>query len=191
MRRGGGVSLKTLETAAFFYLQRYSSSAERLRRVLRRRVARAVMIGQADLDAETAAGWIEAIIDRLRRAGVLDDARHAETRAVSLRRRGDSQALIARRLRAEGVDGDIIRATLDALAGDAPGADPDLSAAMALARRRGLGPYRADPGERAARRDRDLAALARKGFPARVARAVIDAPDVAALDAHVGARDTG
>jgi len=149
------------------------------------------MAGQANLDAETATTWIDAVIDRLRRAGLLDDARHAETRAVSLIRRGDSRALIARRLRADGVDEDIVRATLDALASDAPGPDPDLSAAAVLARRRRLGPYRADPEDRAARRDRDLAALARKGFSARVARTVVDAPDVAALEVCVGSGEPG
>ena len=45
---------------------------------------------------------------------------------------------------------------------------------MALARRRRLGPWRSGP-ERAARRDRDLAALARAGFDLQTARAVIDA----------------
>ena len=52
---------------------------------------------------------------------------------------------------------------------------------MALARRRRLGPFRAE-AERADRRHRDLAAMARAGFALAVARKVIDAADVAALD---------
>ncbi|MDE0409722.1 MAG: RecX family transcriptional regulator, partial [Alphaproteobacteria bacterium] len=44
----------------------------------------------------------------------------------------------------------------------------------ALARRRRLGPWR-DPAERAARRQKDLAAMARAGFRLDVARQVIDA----------------
>ncbi|MBB4267088.1 regulatory protein RecX [Roseospira visakhapatnamensis] len=189
-RRGAPRRLtpRSLENAAVFYLQRYSASAEGVRRVLRRRVHRAARAGQA-LDPDETTAWIEAVIARLRRAGLLDDARHAETRAAALTRRGESRAMVARRLRADGVDAETIRATLDALAEDAPGPDPDLAAAVTLARRRRLGPYRTDPDERALRRDRDLAALARKGFSARVAHAVVDAPDGPALEDRLRAED--
>ena len=54
------------------------------------------------------------------------------------------------------------------------GPDPELAAAVALARRRRLGPWRASE-ERAADRQRDLGVLARAGFPADVARKVLDA----------------
>ena len=46
------------------------------------------------------------------------------------------------------------------------------AAALSLARRRRIGPFR--PGERAAFRQKDMAVLARAGFPFEVARAVID-----------------
>jgi len=183
------VTPKSLEAAALFYLQRYSASAERVRRVLRRRITRARLAGQPDLDAETTAGWIEAIVGKLQMVGLLDDARHAETRAVSLARRGESQTLIARRLRAEGIDAAIITTCLESLAEDTPGPAPDRIAAATLARRRRLGPYRNDPDERAARRERDLAALARKGFSARLARSVIDAPDIESLEDWIHADD--
>ena len=54
-------------------------------------------------------------------------------------------------------------------------------AAVALARRRRLGPYRPD-NERKDKRARDLAAMARAGFDYDVARKVIDAASVDALD---------
>lgn len=46
-------------------------------------------------------------------------------------------------------------------------------AAQAYAKRRRLGPYRR-PDQRAAHRDRDLAALARAGFAYGLARRVVD-----------------
>ena len=52
---------------------------------------------------------------------------------------------------------------------------------MALARRRRLGPFRL-PEQRADRRTKDLAAMARAGFAFDVARKVIDATDPDALD---------
>jgi regulatory protein len=54
-------------------------------------------------------------------------------------------------------------------------------AAIALARRRRLGPYRAAK-DRQECRARDLAAMARAGFDYDVARKVIDAASVEALD---------
>jgi regulatory protein len=70
---------------------------------------------------------------------------------------------------------------MDALA-EETGGDPALAAALALARRRRLGPWR-PPAARAARRDKDLAILARAGFPRGLATRIVDAPDIAALEA--------
>ena len=53
--------------------------------------------------------------------------------------------------------------------------EPELEAAQRYARRRRLGPYRADPAARSECRDKDLACMARAGFAGRVARQVIDA----------------
>ena len=53
-------------------------------------------------------------------------------------------------------------------------------AAVALARRRKLGPYRLK--DRKEKRDRDLAAMARGGFDYQLAKKIIDAVDVDALD---------
>ncbi len=174
----------SLENAAVFHLQRFPASTERLRRVLRRRVERAARVHE-DLDRAQAEAWIEAVLARLQRAGWLDDARHAETRAGALFRRGESRRAIAARLAADGLERDLIRAALAGLADESPGPDPDLAAAAILARRRRLGPYRPDGEARAAHRQRDLAALARKGFGPAVARRVLDAEDADTLDALI------
>lgn len=195
------VTPESLEAAAVFYLQRYAASTQRVRRVLRRRVDRAARLRpQDDVDPAAAAAWIEAILQRYQKAGLLDDDRYAEGRAATLFRRGDSQRAIAARLRADGLDDDRIKAALaravaDATPGGPNGADdegdaaadvdldPDLMAAAVLARRRRLGPYRPDAESRAAHRQRDLAALARKGFRADVARRIVDADSVDTLEA--------
>ena len=54
-------------------------------------------------------------------------------------------------------------------------------AAVALARRRRIGPFRMQK-DRRDKRDRDLAAMARGGFDYELARKVIDATSVDALD---------
>ncbi len=164
-----------LHRIALHYLERYASSAENLRRVLMRRIERAARAHGSDR-AEGAA-MVEAEVARLTAAGILDDAAYAWAKADSQSRAGKSGRAIAQYLRAKGVDRSHIDAALAALEVD--GVDPDLTAAVRYARRRRLGPWRT--GDRAEHRDRDLAALGRRGFDYGTARTVIDAPDSESL----------
>ena len=174
---------KRLENAALFYLQRYATSTENLRRLLMRRVMRSAQAHGTD-PAEGAAA-VEDLLRRLCASGLLDDRAYAEARARSLHRRGASQRLIRARLGEKGVDAELADAALAAL--EEAAADPDLAAGLALARRRRLGPFR-PAAQRRDRRDRDLAALARAGFSYDVARQVVDADSAEALEALAAER---
>jgi regulatory protein len=156
-----------LRNIALHYLGRYASASGNLRRVLWRRVAKARMEDPAAApDAET---WIDALIERFESAGVLDDAVYAEAQVQTLHRRGVSAKGIRHRLSAKGVGAEDIDTALNALG------ESDMIAACRYARRRRLGPWRRK--DRAAKRDRDLAALGRQGFSYHIASAVIDSPD--------------
>ncbi len=96
---------------------------------------------------------------------------------LSLRRAGESARSIRWKLAAKGIDPETASAALDR---DEPGND-DFAAAIAYARRRRLGPFRTE-ADRAARRERDMAALARKGFGLDTRRAAIGATDALALE---------
>ena len=164
----------SLEQQALRYLERYASSAARLRQVLRRSLQRAARRGGGEIEGGEA--MVDAVIAKLVRVGLLDDARYAEFRAASLARRGGSLYVIRRDLIARGVAKAQIEAALEALkrdSGTESNDEADIEAALALARRRRLGPFRIS-GARAANRDRDLATLGRAGFGYEVARAVID-----------------
>jgi regulatory protein len=172
----------SLERAALHYLERFASSAENLRRVLLRKVERAARHHE-DIDREAAAGWIDDLIARYRRTGLLDDKVYAEARTTSLHRRGASVRKIRLSLAQKGVAATTVEAALEDL-GERVEGDVELQAAIALARRRRLGVYRL-AAARADYRDRDLAALARAGFSYDIARRVIEAEDEAALIALV------
>jgi len=166
--------LNGLEQAALHYLERYSNSAAGLRRVLRRRVHKAARLGQGQVEDGNA--LIETVIGRLAKSGMLNDGRYAEFRAASLARRGGSLSIIRRDLRARGVAAELIEAAVDALKRETGGGtndETDLAAALALAKRRRLGPFRS-PGVRATYRMRDLAALGRAGFAYEIAKRAID-----------------
>jgi regulatory protein len=166
-----------LENVALHYLQRFASSSANLRRVLMARVERSARAHGTD--REEGARWVDALIERYLRSGLLDDRAYAEARAASLHRRGASARTIRQKLAAKGIDRDRAAAAVAAVDADIPG-DMDLAAATALARRRRLGPFRRE--NREAHRQRDLAALGRAGFDCETARRVVDAADPDAIE---------
>jgi regulatory protein len=170
---------KSLENAALYYLQRYASSAENLRRVLMRRVDRSARAH--DTDPEEGAKLVDDLVQRYRDAKLVDDAAYATMRVASLRRRGGSARAIRANLMAKGVSNDDIDQALADDTEDTPMAE--LIAACAYARRRRLGPWREK--DREERQERDLGALARKGFSIDTVRQVIDADSVDDLDERI------
>ena len=167
-----------LRRAALHYLERFTTSAGNLRTVLERRVRKSAMAG---LETPEANAWIERIVTNLVATGVIDDRAYAEMRAASLVRAGRSRARIKATLQQKRVEPAALAGALEQLQEDQPNAD--LVAAVNFARRRRLGPYAA--GDRAARRLKDMAALARAGFSSAIARRVVDAEDIEALTAQL------
>jgi regulatory protein len=164
-----------LENAALHYLERFAASTGSLRRVLKRKVARSAA-HWGDDTAEGAA-HIETVIAKLTELGYLNDAAYAELKTGVLHRRGKGARAIRASLAAKGVGASDAAAALAALAEEHP--QPDRAAAISLARRRRLGPFRV--GGRAENRARDLAVMGRNGFDFETARAVIDAISPEAL----------
>lgn len=154
-----------LQRAALRYLERYSVPAEQLRRVLARKITMSCRHHGEDPALHAAA--LDAVIARCVATGLVDDRRFAEGRVATLRRKGQSSRAVVARLAAKGVSRELASELATAEAGE------DMAAALVAARRRRLGPWR-EPAQRAACRQRDLAALARLGFDFATARAVID-----------------
>src|ERR671921_1503588 len=105
-----------LQRAAMSYLERYASSAENLRRVLRRKVDK-----RCRLRGEDPAEFhemIDEVVAKSLRSGLIDDTRFAEARVATLRRRGGSARAIQAKLAAKGVDRETIAAALESEEGD-------------------------------------------------------------------------
>jgi regulatory protein len=172
-RRAAGPAPDTaaLHDAALTYLARYASTEAGLRRVLERRVERWARMAADAADADIIAGQVSAareavrgVVCRLVAAGAVDDAAFAENRARSLVRAGRSRRAAAAHLAAKGVDPETARAALSV------DDESELAAALVLARRRHIGPFRSGDAPDMAQRRRELAMLARAGFPQDVAR---------------------
>ncbi|MCC7167685.1 MAG: RecX family transcriptional regulator [Rhodospirillales bacterium] len=170
MRKPRKATAEYLEKAAIHYLARHAASTAGLRRLLARKVARSAE--EHGTDPEEGAKAIETLIAKFTRQGFLDDRAFAALKTTALHRRGMAGRRIRQTLAAKGVDAETADEALAGLALEH--ADPEEAAAFALARRRKLGPFRPAP-DRAARRDKDMAALARAGFSWDIVRKVIEA----------------
>jgi len=156
---------KSLTNVALFYLRRHAASVKQLEAVLTRRVRRAERALGEPLPLRDA---IARVVQRCVDAGYLDDRRLAQGRTESLRRAGKSTRLIRQELKQKGLAPSLVDEVTKATAGQ------ELEAALALARRKRVGPYRRGQLDRAGRL-KELAVLARAGFSFGVAKQVVDA----------------
>lgn len=162
-----------LERIALAHLQRFGSSKANLRQVLRRRITKSCDHHEQD-PAEFEAP-LEEVLTNLERLGYLDDRRYGALLVRRARARGTSRRELQAKLRQKGLTYEVVESLLSEEAG---GEASEFEAAWRYARRRRLGPYRLDPDDRQERRQRDLAALGRRGFGYGTALTVVDAdPD--------------
>ncbi|WP_395014873.1 regulatory protein RecX [Dongia sp.] len=155
-----------LKDAALNYLGRYAASTARLRQVMTRRINRSARANE--LDPQPLMAELERVVAMLHRTGLLNDEAFAEGRARSLNRRGGSRRQIAAKLSAAGVAQATTAQALAGLEDELP--DAEFTAALAYAKRRRLGAFRAVLDESPERRRKDLMAMARAGFALDLAR---------------------
>jgi regulatory protein len=165
----------TLHDAALSYLARYAATEAGLFAVLVRRIERwARGVEDRDLLTEQIAMAKQAartVVARLAAAGAVSDAAFAESRARSLVRSGRSRRAVAATLAAKGVDAGLAQTAVP------DDAETELAAALVLARKRRIGPFRTSD---AADRQREFGIMARAGFPRSVVeRALAIDPEAA------------
>jgi regulatory protein len=161
----------SLHEAALNYLARYATTEAGLRQVLHRRIdawaRQAAGLDDVRDHADAAKASVAGVILRLVELGLLNDAAFAENRARGLALSGRSHRAIAARLIAKGIAPEHARAVLP---------EGELIAALILARKRRIGPFRTV----AADYNRELGVLARAGFPRDVAVHALAMPTDAA-----------
>lgn len=156
-----------LEELALAYVARFATSAAKLEGYLRRKLR------ERGWDGEGAAPVAE-IVARFVAAGYIDDAVFARARTGSLLRRGYGVRRIGQALGAAGIAEDV-RAEVRAAPAE------QRRAALALARKRRIGPFGPDGADRAVR-EKQLAAMLRAGHPLDSARELVNAPSIAAAE---------
>ena len=147
------ITPQRLKNIAFYYLERYDASSQKLRMVLKRRLIKASQEAPVPKDAEK---WIEEVIQEMKQLGYINDRRFSENLVRRLTGTGKSRSFIRSKLKIAGIEEDEINAVL---------ADTDeLSSARLLVQKKHLG----DDFKR------DLARLARAGFSYEIAREALE-----------------
>ena len=163
-----------LENSALYYLERFSTSRANLERVLMDKVRRSVYTH--DTDEHEGRGFVSLVLDKMEGLGFINDKAYAEMRVRTLRRSGGSVRQIRGKLLQKGVPEHLVESAIEVHAEEEGLQDPELMAAVTLARKRRFGPW-CDPDVREERRDKQLATLARSGFSYDTSLTVIDAED--------------
>jgi regulatory protein len=166
------ITSQYLERAAMYYLARFSSSSENLRRILERKVWRRVNLG-ADKPCETE-NWLNETINKCQRMGLVDDAQYALVRAKNFHKKGRGLSVIRAELKHKGIAEEIIEKTIVAIN---PDGEADFNAALYLARKKKLGNFASkqpqDAEEAKKINHKHLGVLARAGFSFQIAKEVL------------------
>lgn len=156
-----------LEELALAYVARFATSAAKLERYLQRKLRERDWEGEREPD-------VGRIIDKYQKLGYVNDVAYARAKSGSLLRRGYGPQRVDQALNHAG----IVEEVREEVRGS-PAAERH--AALALARRRGFGPFGRVPLDRN-KREKQLAAMLRAGHPLDSARKMVDAPDPMAAE---------
>jgi regulatory protein len=149
-----------LEELALAYVARFATTAAKVEGYLKRKLRERGWDGEG-------APPVEAIVARFVDAGYVDDAAWARAKSASLLRRGYGARRVSQALGAAGV--------AEGLRGDSlPGEGAARRAALALARKRGFGPFGVRPLDRP-QREKQIAAMLRAGHALDSARELVNA----------------
>ena len=161
-----------LHNAGLYYLQRYAASSSHFRQVMLRKVKKSCA-HHPEQDYDTCAAMVEDIIEKFVETGLINDDLYTRGVVNTLRRQGKSTRAVHAKLRSKGVPADLIDSHLREYSQEHhdDAAQAELHAALILARRKKLGPFRKNNDSD---RKKELAALARAGYPYDIAKKVID-----------------
>ncbi len=163
-----------LEELALAYVARFATSAAKLEAYLARKLRERGWSGEVPPEpARLAARYVEM--------GYIDDEAFARAKSGGLLRRGFGPRRIGQALHAAGIDAEVRQAV-------ASGKSETRRAALALAARRGLGPFASERPDRAGR-EKQIGAMLRAGHSLDSARRVVDAARIEELEEWAAEHD--
>ena len=151
------ITKQRLKNIGLYYLQRFESSVQNLKDVLRRRISK-YAFENPDFDKNEAYAWVEEILQNFENLGYLNDERYADMKVRDYLAAGKSAHYIKTKLYAKGIDEKTVEELIEAQDYDGK------SAALKFALKKHIGPYRKTKDEQNLYKKKDMACLLRAGF---------------------------
>ncbi|MCT4575656.1 MAG: recombination regulator RecX [Alphaproteobacteria bacterium] len=167
------ITPRYLENYALYYLERFSSSSENLRRVIMTKIIRSCKFYEDD-NIEEKKEWLNELIDKLQRIGYLNDEMYTNMKARSLRYSGNSKRKIAYKLRQKGLSEEMINKSIQKADKDLYDSDEgELETAIKYAKKKRIGRFRTkEINEKT--KEKELSSMARAGFSYDIAKKALE-----------------
>jgi regulatory protein len=149
-----------LHELALRYVGKYATTRSKLGTYLQRKIRERGWDGASE-------PTVEALVERMARSGLVDDATYALSKARSLSERGYGMARVGQALRASGVE------EADGVEARELAQDQAIDAAIRFAKRKRIGPFSSQRADQKAR-EKALAAMVRAGHGFNIARKLVD-----------------
>lgn len=156
-----------LRNIALYYLERFETSKENLRTVLRRRIDKYAFFDKEYNPAE-AYNWADEVVEECLAHNFVDDERFAGFKINSYLNAGKPKRYIEQKLRLKGIDEKTISNLFEKIEYS------EFETALNFAKKKKIGRFRPDEVSRAANRQKDLGTLVRAGFDFEIAKEILD-----------------
>lgn len=156
-----------LRNIALYYLERFETSEDNLRAVLRRRIDKYAFFDKEYNPAEAYA-WVDEVVAECAKQNFVNDERFAGFKINSYLNAGKPRRYIEQKLKLKGIDEKTISDLFENVEYS------ELETALNFAKKKKIGRFRADSESRAANRQKDLGTLVRAGFDFDVAKEVLE-----------------
>jgi len=107
------ITFQNLEKFAFKYIERFSTSENQLRIILKRKIIKSSYFFK--IKVEDHIDYIDLIIEKFKKIGLIDDKKYSESRALNLVKRGFSKKKILFNLKQKGISSETIEIALNNL----------------------------------------------------------------------------
>ena len=156
-----------LRNIALYYLERFESSEETLRQVLKRRINKYAFVNK-EYNPSEAYQWTEEVIDECLSHNFVNDRRFAEFKVNGYLNAGKPKRYIEQKLKQKGID----EKTISSVFEEANYSEKDT--ALNFAQKKKIGCFRNSEEERQNFRQKDLGTLIRAGFDYDIAKEIVD-----------------
>ncbi len=152
---------------ALYYLQRFETSTDNLRKVLIRRIDKYAFFDK-EYDKSDALTWVEEILVEFNDKNYINDDRYSNIKVNSLINQGKSKKYIESKLMQKGINSSLIQQTLSNIEYD------ELEVATKFATKKKIGKFRIDEEKRKLFLQKDFATLIRAGFSYDIAKQLVE-----------------